>query len=49
MNLVALDTDQPSSTDPAGKWFEAIPTARIAPADLHAAQLARRLRLRAGR
>jgi hypothetical protein len=49
MNLVALDTDQPSSTDAAGKWFEAIPTARIAPADLHAAQLARRLRLRAGR
>jgi hypothetical protein len=46
MNLVAFDTDQASSTDASGKWFEAIPPARISPPDLHAAQLARRLRLR---
>jgi hypothetical protein len=44
MNLVAFDTDQPSRTETAGRWFEAIAPAGIAPADLHAAQLARRLR-----
>lgn len=46
MNLVAFDTAQPSATDPQGKWFEAIPPARISPPDIHAAQLARRLKAR---
>jgi hypothetical protein len=48
MNLVAFDTDQPDRTEAAGKWFEAIPPAQVSPVDLHAAQLARRLR-KAGR
>jgi hypothetical protein len=43
MNLVALRTDQPSVKDAAGKWFEAIAPEEIAPQDIHAAELARRL------
>lgn len=45
MNLVGLTTRDPSQTDPTGKWFEAIPPEDLRPADLHAAQLERRLRL----
>jgi hypothetical protein len=43
MNLVALETDQPSEQTPEGKWFEVIKPAEIQPRDLHAAQLRRRL------
>ena len=43
MNLVALETAQPSQTSPDGKWFEAIKPAEIQPPNLHAAQLQRRL------
>ncbi len=43
MNLVGLSTDKPSQLDPAGRWFEAIPPHQLHPADLHAAQLQRRL------
>ena len=42
MNLVGVQTQDPSQLDPAGRWFEAIPPGRLFPADLHAAQLARR-------
>lgn len=43
MNFVGLHTDEPTHTDPAGRWWEAIPPGQLYPADLHAAQLARRL------
>lgn len=43
MNFVALTTDQSSQLTGPGPWFEAIPPAEILPANLHAAQLARRL------
>jgi len=41
MNLVGLTTDLPTVRGP--RWFEAIDPDRLAPADLHAAQLRRRL------
>lgn len=43
MNLVGLTTDRPSTLDKNGRWFEAIPTAELSPANLHEAQLRRRL------
>lgn len=43
MNLVALETAQPSQANPDGKWFEAIKPGAIQPANLRAAQLPRRL------
>lgn len=43
MNFVGLHTDESTHTDPTGRWFEAIPPGELHPADLHAAQLARRL------
>ncbi|MEI8372849.1 MAG: glycoside hydrolase family 88 protein [Planctomycetota bacterium] len=43
MNLVAVQTDQPSEKNPAGKWFEAIDPRKLEPQNLHKAQLARRL------
>ena len=43
MNLVGLRTSDPSTIDPTGRWFEAIPPDKLRPADLHAAQLKRRL------
>ena len=49
MNLVGVQTSDPSQTSPNGKWFEAIPPERLQPADLHAAQLERRLNRRSGR
>jgi hypothetical protein len=44
MNLVGVRTSAASTTDRNGRWFEAIPPAELHPQDLHAAQLARRLR-----
>jgi hypothetical protein len=43
MNLVALETAQPSETRLDGKWFEAILPAEIQPRNLHEAQFQRRL------
>lgn len=43
LNFVGLHTDEPSQTEPNGRWFEVFPAGRLHPADLHAAQLARRL------
>ncbi|NQU47897.1 MAG: hypothetical protein HQ519_04565 [Planctomycetes bacterium] len=43
MNLVAIETEQASIKDPAGKWFEAIAPQQIAPQNLHEAQLKSRL------
>ncbi len=45
INVVAVQTDQPSEKNPAGRWFEAIPPGQIRPQDIHAAQLARRLKM----
>lgn len=44
MNLVGFTTATPSATASEGWWFEAIPPATLEPKDLHAAQLARRLK-----
>ncbi|WP_309384686.1 glycosyl hydrolase family 28-related protein [Cerasicoccus frondis] len=44
--FVGLKTDHPSTTDPNGVWWEAIPPEQLQPADLHAAQLKRRLEQR---
>jgi len=44
MNLVGLQTSEPTQTEVNGKWFEAIPPKQLHPADLHAAQLAKRLK-----
>jgi hypothetical protein len=44
MNLVGVKTSATSTKDRGGKWFEAIPPEKLQPADLHAAQLSRRLR-----
>lgn len=49
MNLVGLETTQPSETNAESKWFEAIPPAQLQPQNLHAAQLQRRLGSRAGK
>lgn len=46
MNLVGIRTKASSRKEIDGKWFEAIPSDELHPADLHAAQLKRRLRLR---
>ena len=48
MNLVGLETAQPSETNVDGKWFEAIPPAQLQPRNLHAAQLQRRLGSQSG-
>jgi hypothetical protein len=42
MNLVGLETKDPSQTNADGKWFEAIDPKRLRPLDLHAAQLKKR-------
>jgi hypothetical protein len=44
MNLVAVQTDSPSQCDPEGRWFEAIDPTHLQPQDIHAAQLAKRLK-----
>ena len=46
MNLVGVRTKAASQMELDGKWFEVISPDQLEPADLHAAQLARRLRLR---
>ncbi len=43
INLIAVETRQPSEKNLNGKWFEAIPPERVNPQDIHVAQLARRL------
>jgi hypothetical protein len=43
MNLVAVQTDQPSEKNPMGRWFEAIDPPKLEPQNLHEAQLVRRL------
>jgi hypothetical protein len=48
MNLVGLTTNERSTLDPDGRWFEAIPPAALVPANLYRAQLARRLGRAAG-
>lgn len=49
INLVGLQTRQPTDVQPEGKWFEAIPPDQLQPQNLHAAQLQRRLEKRSGR
>ena len=44
MNLVAVQSSKPSEKNPDGKWFETIAPEKIEPQDIHAAQLARRLK-----
>ena len=44
INVVAVETRQPSDKNLNGRWFEAIPPIQITPQDIHVAQLARRLR-----
>ena len=43
LNFVGLQTDQPSTVEPDGVWFESIDPSELSPADLHAAQLKKRL------
>jgi len=43
MNLVALETREPSVTENQGRWFEAIDPARIDPQNLHEAQWKKRM------
>jgi hypothetical protein len=43
MNFVAVRTKHPSKTDGTAPWWEAISPASLEPANLHAAQFARRL------
>jgi hypothetical protein len=45
MNLVAVQTEEESVTEENGKWMEAIPPNQIEPANIHEAQLARRLKM----
>ena len=44
INLVGIFTQQASEKSTQGRWFEAIPPEKITPPDIHAAQLARRLK-----
>lgn len=44
MNLVGIKSASPEVTDPAGKWLECVEGPVIKPANLHLAQLQRRLR-----
>ncbi|MAE18046.1 hypothetical protein CMK12_03735 [Candidatus Poribacteria bacterium] len=43
LNLIGVQTSQPSETNVDGKWFEAIDPAQLHPPDLHQAQLKCRL------
>jgi hypothetical protein len=49
INLIAVETRQPSEKNLNGRWFEAIPPTLIAPQDIHAAQLALRLQQKKAR
>jgi hypothetical protein len=44
LNFVGLQATEKSVTDLDGKWIEMIPPEKLIPKDLHAAQLARRLK-----
>jgi hypothetical protein len=44
INIVGIYTQQVSDQNAKGRWFEAISPEKITPQDLHAAQLARRLK-----
>ncbi len=44
MNLVGVETREPSTTDPKGRWFEAIRPGKLQPQNLYRAQLERRLK-----
>ncbi len=44
MNIIGVKTSAKPIKNPDGKWFEAIPPEQLQPADLHAAQLERRLK-----
>ncbi len=43
MNLVAVQNDRPSRTDPDGLWFETIKPDKIIPKNIHEAQRSKRL------
>ncbi len=43
MNLVGIQTQNPSVTQPNGLWFEAIAPSRLQPTNIHEAQLMNRL------
>ena len=43
MNLVGLETKEPSQLEMSGLWFEAIPPGEIEPANLHQAQRDKRM------
>ena len=43
VNVIGWPTKGPSSMDPLKQWLEAVPPASLLPANLHEAQLARRL------
>lgn len=43
MNLVGVESDQPSVTSSDGRWFEVIDPDRLSPCNLYEAQLERRL------
>jgi hypothetical protein len=43
MNLIGVQSNGTSETNPAGRWFEAIEPAALKPANLYTAQLERRL------
>ncbi len=45
INLVGLTTEQPSTLDPTGRWFETINPEKLTPANLYEAQLARRVQI----
>lgn len=44
IHLVGVHSDQPSVTEPNGRWFEVMPPGQLVPADLYEAQLQRRLK-----
>jgi hypothetical protein len=44
MNLVGLSSNDAAITEPTGRWFEPIGDGQFEPANLHQAQLARRLK-----
>lgn len=46
VNLIGWPTDSPSSMDPVKNWLEAIPPEKLSPANLHEAQLSRRLSIK---
>ncbi len=43
MNFIGVHMDAPSATDPIGRWYEWTGVERIAPANLHEAQVERRM------